>query len=405
MGEPPLGCASSAVDLWADGTLLDPYPTYAELRALGPVVWLERHGVVALPRFDQVQAVLSDWRRFSSARGVGMDDELNACLGENTICSDPPAHDLYRKPLMERLWSDALTPDVPEVRATAERFAERAVRAGTGAAADARAGGEAGAWVDTFDAVAELCRPYSLTVVADLLGLPDHGRDAYPELAERAFNLFGPAGERAADGFLAAAEIVNRALGADADALAPGRRGAQLWEIGMPGLIVTYTWPGIDTTVNALASAVLLFAQHPDQWADLRVDRSLIPSAFNEVLRLHSPVHYFTRHVTEDVDLAGVALLAGTKVLVMYGSANRDEQRFKDPDTFDIRRPGPSHVAFGRGVHLCVGMHLAKLEAHSLLDALADRVERFELAGEPRWAVNSTLHGLGSLPVRAVPAR
>jgi len=393
MGEPPLGCASSAVDLWADGILLDPYPTYAELRALGPVVWLERHGVAALPRFDQVQAVLSDWRRFSSARGVGMDDGLNACLGENTICSDPPAHDQYRKPLMDQLWSDALTPDVTEVRATAERFAERVARSGTG---DGPGG---------FDAVAELCRPYSLTVVADLLGLPDEGRDAYPELAERAFNLFGPAGERAADGFLAAADIVNRALGADADALAPGRRGARLWEIGMPGLIVTYTWPGIDTTVNALASAVLLFARHPDQWADLRADRSLIPSAFNEVLRLHSPVHYFTRHVTEDVELAGVTLSAGKKVLVMYGSANRDEQRFKDPDTFDIRRPGPSHVAFGRGVHLCVGMHLAKLEAHSLLDALADRVERFELAGEPRWTVNSTLHGLGSLPVRVVPAR
>jgi cytochrome P450 len=387
VGERPLGCPASDVDLWADDVLLDPYPVFAELRALGPVVWLERYGVAAVPRFEPVQAVLADWRRFSSARGVGLDDTLNSYLGENTICSDPPAHDQYRKPLVEQLWSDALADTVPEVQATAARFAEQVVEAGC------------------FDAVADLCRPYSLTVVADLLGLPEEGRDDYPALAERAFNIFGPPGERATDGFQAAAEIASRALGAEADRLLPGRRGAQLWDIGLPGLIVTYTWPGIDTTVNALASAVLLFARHPDQWDELRGDRALIPTAFNEVLRLHSPVHYFTRHVTEDCDLAGVPLEEGTKVLVMYGSANRDERRFDNPDAFDIRRHGPGHVAFGRGVHLCVGLHLARIEAHSLLAALADRVNRFEVTGEPRWTVNNTLHGLGALPIRVVPAR
>lgn len=386
MGEQPLGCPSTAVDLWADDVLLDPYPVFAELRDLGPVVWLERHGVVALPRFEQVYAALADWRRFSSARGVGMDDQLNSFMGENVIASDPPAHDQYRKPLVDQLWPEGLAPFVPTVQATATRFADQAVRAGG------------------FDAVADLCRPYSLTVVADLLGLPEDERRDYPGLAERAFNMFGPASERATDGFQAAAEIISRAMSSsEPGALIPGRRGEQLWDIGMPGLIVSYTWPGIDTTVNGLASAVLLFAQHPESWTHLRSDRSLIPSAFNEVLRLHSPVHFFTRSVNEDVTVAGVPLPVGTKVLVMYGSANRDERRFDDPDGFDIRRAGRSHVAFGRGVHLCAGMHLARIEAHSLLDALADRVNRFELAGEPRWTVNYTLHGLEALPVRAIP--
>jgi cytochrome P450 len=386
VGEQPPGCPSTGVDLWAEDVLVDPYPVFAELRALGPVVWLERYGVVALPRFEEVYAALADWRRFSSARGVGMDDQLNSFLGENPIASDPPAHDQYRKPLVDQLWPEALAPIVPAVQATATRFADQALRAGG------------------FDAVADLCRPYSLTVVADLVGLPDDERGDYPGLAERAFNVFGPASERATDGFQAAAEIVSRAMSsAEPGALIPGRRGEQLWDIGMPGLIVSYTWPGIDTTVNALSSAVLLFAQHPDQWADLRADRSLIPSAFNEVLRLHSPVHFFTRSVNEDVTVAGVALPVGTKVLLMYGSANRDERRFADPDSFDIRRAGRSHVAFGRGVHLCAGMHLARLEGHSLLDALADRVARFELTAEPRWTVNNTLHGLEALPVRAIP--
>jgi cytochrome P450 len=383
VGEQPLGCPSSDVDLWTDEILLDPYPVFSKLREVGPVVWLDRHGVVALPRFEQAAAALGDWRRFSSARGVGMDDQLNSYLGESPLTSDPPAHDQYRRPLVQQLCSEALAGDVPDVEATAQRFAERVA-----------ANGE-------FDAVADLCRPYSLTVVADLLGLPEDGRDDYPGLAERAFNIFGPAGDRAMDGFAAAAAIVTRAMTTfDSNGFEPGRRGEQLCKISMPGLIVSYTWPGIDTTVNALASAVLLFARHPEQWDDLRADRSVIPAAFNEVLRLHSPVQYFTRQVTGDVDVAGVTLAAGTKVLIMYGSANRDERRFENPDTFDIRRSARTHVAFGRGVHLCVGLHLARIEAHSLFSALADRVSRFELAGEPRWTVNNTLHGLATLPVR-----
>ena len=386
MGEQPLGCPSTDVDLWADDVLLDPYPVFAELRRLGPVVWLERHGAVALPRFEQVSAALVDWRRFSSARGVGMDDQLNSFLGENAIASDPPVHDQFRKPLVDHLWPEGLASNVPVVEATAVRFADQATRAGG------------------FDAVADLCRPYSLAVVGDLLGIPEAERSDYPSLAERAFNVFGPAGDRATDGFEAAAELVSRAMSSDAPgALIPGGRGRQLWDISMPSLIVSYTWPGIDTTVNALASAILLFAEHPEAWAALRADRSLIPSAFNEVLRLHSPVHFFTRSVNEGVNVGGVELTVGTKVLLMYGSANRDERRFEDPDTFDIRRTGRSHLAFGRGVHLCAGMHLARLEAHSLLDSLAERVARFELTAEPTWAVNATLHGLAALPVRAVP--
>jgi cytochrome P450 len=102
--------------------------------------------------------------------------------------------------------------------------------------------------------------------------------------------------------------------------------------------------------------------------------------------------------------VGGVTLRAGTRVLVMYGSANRDEHRFPDPDRFDIHRRADGHLAFGRGVHLCAGIHLARLEGHALLAALADRVVRFELLGDPRWTLNNTLHGLASLHVRIAPA-
>jgi cytochrome P450 len=123
------------------------------------VVWLERQNLAALPRYEEVHAALADWRRFSSARGVGVGDSSNG-LGESVIASDPPAHSDYRKPLADQLSTAALAPDVPGIAATAERFAEAAGRAGT------------------FDAVADLARPYSLAVVADLLGLPEPGREA-----------------------------------------------------------------------------------------------------------------------------------------------------------------------------------------------------------------------------------
>jgi cytochrome P450 len=145
-----------------------------------------------------------------------------------------------------------------------------------------------------------------------------------------------------------------------------------------------------------------LFATHPDQWEKVRADRSLVPGAFNEVLRMHAPVHYFTRVVTVDTEVDGVTLPTGTRVLVMYGSANRDEHAFADPDRFDVTRNPVKQLAFGRGVHLCVGINLARVEAHSLLDALADRVERFVPAGEAAWRANNTLHGLASCPLRAL---
>ena len=371
------------MDLWSDAVLADPYPTFAELRAAGPVVWLERYGVAALTRFEPVQAALADWRRFSSARGVGLEPRYD--LGESVITSDPPTHSMYRKPLAEQLSTAALAGDVATIEATAVRFAEAAVSAGA------------------IDAFAELARPYSLQVVADLVGIPEGDRQAYPELAARAFNVFGPAGDRGDDGMAAAADLLARSFNVlEPGWLIPGGRGEDLVRRGLPLGITSYTWPGVDTTVNALASAVLLFAMHPDEWEAVRADRSLIGPAFNEVLRLHAPVQFFTRFVTEDVELAGVPLVAGTRVLVMYGSANRDERRFPDPDRFDVRRDAGGHLSFGRGVHLCVGLHLARLEAHALLGALADRVTRFELTGAPQWLLNQTLHGPGTVPVRLV---
>jgi cytochrome P450 len=167
--------------------------------------------------------------------------------------------------------------------------------------------------------------------------------------------------------------------------------------------MLAYVWAGMDTTVNAIASAVSLFTDHQDQWALLRSDRSLLVSATNEVLRLEPPVQRFTRATTRATVLGEVALPAAARVVVLFGSANRDERRFPDAERFDIRRNPTDHLSFGRGIHRCVGANLAQEEIKAVLDRLADRVDRFEV-GERRWRRNNALHGLEFLDVTVVPS-
>jgi len=185
-------------------------------------------------------------------------------------------------------------------------------------------------------------------------------------------------------------------------ALRARSRGAELVANGHGHNLPYYTHPGIDTVANSLASAIAMFAEHPDQWDLVRDDPSLIPSAYHEVLRLHPPIQYFTRRAATATEIGGVGVPAGSRVLLMFGSANRDERHYPDPDRFDVTRNPTDHLAFGRGVHRCVGATLADVEAHAMLTALARRVRRFECHGAPQWRLNNVLHGLDSLVVSAI---
>ena len=172
------GFPTSDVDLWDDAILADPYPAYRALRDLGPVVWLERPGLLALPRFDVVRSVLTSWHRFSSASGVGIDEQTNAAQPESVIKSDPPEHDEHRRLLAAQLSIASLASAAGDIERAADALIATLVARGS------------------FDAVADLARPYSLNVVGDLIGLPADGREQLPHLAEQAFNVFGPANER-----------------------------------------------------------------------------------------------------------------------------------------------------------------------------------------------------------------
>jgi cytochrome P450 len=165
-------------------------------------------------------------------------------------------------------------------------------------------------------------------------------------------------------------------------------------------LMAGYSVPALDTTISALGSAIELFARNPDQWDAVRADARLVTSAFNEVVRLESPVQFIARVLTRDVEVDGGVILAGTRIGVLYGAANRDERRYPNPEVFDVRRANADHLAFGQGVHSCPGQGLVRLEAHAVITALANQVERFEIVGEPTRKLSNITRSLEKLPIR-----
>jgi cytochrome P450 len=382
---------STDLDMFTDEALRDPYPLYQELRDLGPVVHLNAHGMYAFPRYQQVREASGNWRVFSSAQGVMMNDEINTMLEGITLCSDPPEHTQMRSVLGRPLRPDHLRALTPHVEAEAEHIVEKLVGRGT------------------FDAATELAEHLPLTIVSDLVGLGESGRDRMLSWAGATFDAQGPMNQRTRDSFPLLEEMVGFAsTEAVPGTLDPDGWAAQLYGAAADGdipvdkcpvMMIDYIAPSLDTTIYAISSAIQLFAQNPEQWTILREDPSLVPHAINEALRMESPIQRFTRSVTEDYEVEGQVLPAGSRVVLLYGSANRDERKYPDPDRFDVHRKPSDHLAFGRGEHVCVGMNLARIEMAALFEALLPRVERFEVL-KSELALNNTLRGLGTLQVR-----
>jgi cytochrome P450/ferredoxin-NADP reductase len=378
-------------DLYADEAIRDPYPLYAQLRALGPVVWLQQHQVYALPRYAEVASVLRQPLRFSSARGVSLNERTNRLLVGSTLNSDPPAHDTTRAITSQPLLPGALEAITPRIRRAADTLVAGLVQRGH------------------FDAVADFAQHLPVTIVAELVGLPDAARHKMLTWASATFNLFGPDNARAQAAFddLRDLKAFLDEHGRP-DKLKPGGWAQRIFQVGAERglsletcaqLMRDYINPSLDTTISATAQAIKFFADAPDQWALVRARPDLIPNAVEEVVRLATPIRAFTRYVAEDCEIAGVPLAQGERVMVMFASANRDGRKFTDPDRFDITRDVHDHLGFGSGVHMCMGMHLARLEIVSLLQALARRAQSLALAGEPVVAMNNTIRAYAALPV------
>ena len=167
-------------------------------------------------------------------------------------------------------------------------------------------------------------------------------------------------------------------------------------------LMRDYINPSLDTTISVLGFAAYYFAKEPAQWDILRDDPSLIPNAIEEVVRLSTPIRAFSRYCAQDYQIERAVIPKGSRVIIVYASANRDERMFEKPDVFDVTRNVRKHVGFGHGVHMCMGLHLARLEMCSVLASMLKRVTRWELDGEPKLVFNNTIRAFERLPMRIV---
>lgn len=382
------------LDLFTDEALRDPYPHYRRLRDAGEVVYLENPGVWALSRYEAVRAALRDHRTFTSNEGVGLAAEVNQMMPDMIISNDGELHRRMRSVLTDQLGPRALRTLTEEITAEADRLVERV-------ASRAASGG-------TVDGMADLAGVLPVSVVARLIGLPEKDRMKIADWADCAFSVLGPMNARTQASLPEVEEFFQYlTVTAARDNLAPDSWGTAIYQAGDRGdippescfyMMFALAGAGLDTTISALGSALWLFAEHPDQWARVCADRSLIPAAFHEVLRLETPVQMFSRVLTVDHETGGVTVPAGSRVLVMYGAGNRDERHYPDPDRFDIDRNPTDHLAFGYGLHSCVGQPLARIEAHAVLDALARRNVRLE-AGEPTWKPNNLVRCIETIPL------
>jgi cytochrome P450 len=378
-------------DIYDDQALLEPYEHYRALRDLGPVVWLEEHGAYAITRYADVRAVLTDSDTFRSANGIALNEPANSAILGCTLASDGDLHAHLRQVVAHRLTPRSLRPMKEQVAEVADALVADLVQRGS------------------FDAVTDLARALPLSIVPDFIGWPKEGREHLLRWAGANFDSFGPINERVEKALPQCGEMA--AFGAEivrTGNVLPGSLGASVLESRDRGeisteqtmmLMLDYLAPSLDTTISAVGSAIWLFGQHPDQWDKIREDPKLIPNAVNEVVRYESPISSFGRLVSKDTEVDGVPIPAGSRVVVSYASANRDERKWGDPDVFDVTRKDAVHqLGFGYGEHGCAGQGLARMETESLLTALARSVTRFEL-GEPERALNNLIRALGSLPV------
>jgi cytochrome P450 len=248
---------------------------------------------------------------------------------------------------------------------------------------------------------------YVTEVVGELIGLSGERLARFGPAGPMFFDVAGPPGDLVYDAFPTALELlqeIGRLTQAD---MTPGSMGWSLFEAESRGeipadsttmLIWNYIGPAFDTTINGIGSTVWALARDPEQWKILKDEPALIPSAFNEGLRMETPISIWARGCRDGAEIDGVTIPPGSRMCVLLGSANRDERHYPDPDHYDVRRDPHDHVAFGHGIHSCVGSSLARTEAHAVLTALVNQVTTLD-CGDPVREPHSTTRGLAGLPM------
>jgi cytochrome P450 len=370
----------------------EPYAAYRELRDRSPVYRNEERDFWALSRFDDVQRAAREWRQLSSAKGVNLDDTLSLTGAGNFIAADPPDHDRLRRVVRDRFTPGAVAATEPAIRADVQRTLAAAVRDGG------------------CDAAAAFAWSLPVRTISRLLGLPvedepmlgaalrsviRRDRDA-TELPTAARG----AGESLRAYFLAHVDERRGGLREDllSDVLAAEARG-ELEPAEIPGLCILLYVAGTETVADFVGNALVALAERPDQRALLAADPALAPRAVEELLRFESPVQYQVRTAMAALELHGADIPAGSRVALLWAAANRDERRWERPDELDLTREPKRNLAFGEGIHHCLGAPLARLQGRIVLEETLRVMPRYRLDGEVERVATHNTRGIARLPI------
>lgn len=398
--------------LMSDAYCQDPYPAYRRLLAEAPVFWSEGWNAWVISSFDDVQSSLRDARTFSSAGRMplltgGMAEAtrqemqmLEPHFTQGLIHTDPPDHTRLRGLVNKAFTSRAVERLRPQIEALVDELLDQVADRGE------------------MEVVRDLAYPLPATVIALMLGAPPEDRDRFKQWSDDIVALqesdLAPETVRQArhsieEMKLFLADLLRQRRAKPEDDLlsnlaAVEEDGRALTTDELLATCVTLLIAGHETTTSLIASGLLTLLRHPDQLAQLRRDPELIGPAIEEIVRYESPIQRDFRRVATDIEFGGHPMRAGSLVFQMLGAANRDPKYFSDPDRFDINREKRRHLAFGYGIHFCVGAPLARLEGPIAIMAVLRRMPDLTLATDDIvWQGKRSFRCPTAVPVRFTP--
>lgn len=371
----------------------DPYPIYERMRDESPLHFNEERQLWSLSRYEDIQAASRDWETFSSTAGADLDD-TGKLIGEGDFLDDdPPRHDELRKVVREHFTPKAINALEGRVRERAHALLDAFIDSGSA------------------DFASSYAWPLPAGAVCELLGFPDDDHAQLLEWFTDSLRRIPGEIEIPQTAWKAASEV----RGYFADVAEERRRhprddvistmvaavdDGRISSQDLLGICYLLFLAGIETTASLLSNALLLLYRHPDQRANLIADLAGMRGAVEELLRFESPVQFIGRSTTREVEMHGATIPEGGRVVLIYASANRDERKFPDPNVLDLNRPPGRHLAFGEGIHHCIGAPLARLEGRIGLEALLTRIPDYEVAGPVKRMYTHNAWGLENLPVR-----
>lgn len=376
----------------------DPHDALTWMRRNEPVYFDERNGVWGISKYHDVKEISKNPAVFSNAGGIRPDSGPVPMM----IDMDDPEHLRRRKLVNKGFTPKQIRDQEPKVRRVVDRIIDGVCERGE------------------CDFVTDVAAWLPLVMIADALGFEEKDHAALLEWSDDLLKGLGAPDPTAAERMMNAAalyhvymtNVIEQRRAKPTDDLAgilvhsevDGHR-LDDEEIVMESLLILIG--GDETTRHVISGGAYQLLTHRDQWDDLVRDRSLLPSAVEEMLRWVTPIKNMSRTVTRDVEVRGRQLREGQKLMLLYPSANRDEDVFADPFRFDIRRSPNEHVAFGFGTHFCLGNSLARLELNVMFDRLLDRLPDLQLAtpDEPAFRQANFVSGYESMPVTFTPAK